>query len=163
MPRSGPPKTKACLQGRNHGRPRGPATWRDRPDGDRGHHQGCSARHRDRKGLGRRSERTPMPAMQDIVLERRLRRADLPSLQGVERVAKRRACQPRCISAPLTRIEAHPTGASFCLSHFVTPQPTETGQVNRASIRGSPRLRSENSHLPFRSRERELQRFRQTR
>ncbi len=47
-----------------------------------------------------------MSAMQYLVRERRLRRADLPSLQGVERLAKRCGCQPGRISSPLIRIGA---------------------------------------------------------
>lgn len=47
-----------------------------------------------------------MPAMRCLVLERRLWRADLPALQGVERLAKRNAGQPGRISPPLIRIGA---------------------------------------------------------
>jgi hypothetical protein len=42
-----------------------------------------------------------MPAMRNLVLERRLRRTDLPTLQGVECLAERRANQPGRISPPL--------------------------------------------------------------
>lgn len=42
-----------------------------------------------------------MPAMRNLVLERRFRRTDLPALQGVERLAECRARQPGRISPPL--------------------------------------------------------------
>ncbi len=45
-----------------------------------------------------------MPAVRNHVLERRFRRADLSPLQGVERLAKRRASQPGLIAEPLTSI-----------------------------------------------------------
>lgn len=47
-----------------------------------------------------------MPAMRCLVLERRLWRADLPALQGIERLANRNAGQPGRISPPLIRIGA---------------------------------------------------------
>lgn len=46
-----------------------------------------------------------MPAMRNLVLERRLRRADLSALQGVECLAKRRAFQPGRIATPLICID----------------------------------------------------------
>lgn len=104
MSQSEPPKTKACLHDRNHGRPCVPATHRDKCDGEQDHCRWCNARHRDHKGPRRRSERTPMPAMRYLVPERRFRRAGLPALQGVERLAKRRSRKPGRISPPLISI-----------------------------------------------------------
>jgi len=56
-----------------------------------------------------------MPAVRNLVLERRFRRADLSALQRVERLAKRRACQPGLITPPLIRIEVR---AAFLELHW---------------------------------------------
>ena len=63
-----------------------------------------------------------MPAVRNLVLERRVRRADLSALQGIERLAKRRARQPRPIAPPLISIdvrsvslEPHRTPILACL------------------------------------------------
>lgn len=42
-----------------------------------------------------------MPALRHRVLERRFRREDLPALQGVKRLAKRRTCKTGRIAPPL--------------------------------------------------------------
>jgi hypothetical protein len=46
-----------------------------------------------------------MPAVRNLVLERGFRRASLSALQGVERLAKRRACQPGRIAPPVICID----------------------------------------------------------
>lgn len=58
-----------------------------------------------------------MPAVRNLVLERRFRRADLSALQRVERLAKRRASQPGLITPPLIRIDVR----AFFLELHWTP------------------------------------------
>ena len=74
-----------------------------------------------------------MPAVRNPVLERRVRRADLSTLQGIERLAKRRARQLRVIAPPLIRIdlravflEPHWTPKFRPASTSFTLQPTDT-------------------------------------
>lgn len=47
-----------------------------------------------------------MPAVRNLVLERRVRRADLSALQGAESLAECRARQPGLIAPPMIRIGA---------------------------------------------------------
>lgn len=79
-----------------------------------------------------------MPAMRNRVLERGFRRADLPSLQGLERLAKRCACQFGFIAPLLICIHTY---AAFLEPHWTrfwpvstsfTPQPTDT--VRRSNL-----------------------------
>lgn len=79
-----------------------------------------------------------MPAMRNRVLERGFRRADLSALQGLERLAKRGACQPGFIAPQLISID---TRAAFLEPHWklfwpvsisFTPQPT--GTVRRSNL-----------------------------
>ena len=73
-----------------------------------------------------------MPAMRNFVLERRFRRADLPTLQGAERLADRRARQPGLISSPVTLVDQRPISLEpywtqlWPVSTSFTQRPTDT-------------------------------------
>lgn len=73
-----------------------------------------------------------MPSLRHRILERRVRRAYLPALQGLEFLAKRHSCRSWRVSPPLIRIGRRfrvprtvPGTRLGCVSTLFPPQPTD--------------------------------------